>query len=256
MTQKQPNLLFIQADQLKPQVLPMYGGSAITPHLSRLADNGVTFDNAYCNFPLCAPSRFSMVSGMLASKIGAYDNGAEFPAHIPTMAHYLRIAGYRASLSGKQHFVGPDMLHGFEERLVPELYPTDFSWTPSWEELRMDSNNNASGVIRSGVCKRSVQIDHDEAVFYRAKAKLHDFARMDDAPFFLVASFTHPHEPYYALQQYWDRYRHDDISLPDTPLQPEEARGVHTTRMLHHACLLYTSPSPRDRTRSRMPSSA
>ena len=170
MTQKQPNLLFIQADQLKPQVLPMYGGPAITPHLSRLADNGVTFDNAYCNFPLCAPSRFSMLSGMLASKIGAYDNGAEFPAHIPTMAHYLRIAGYRASLSGKQHFVGPDMLHGFEERLVPELYPTDFSWTPSWEELRMDSNNNASGVIRSGVCKRSVQIDHDEAVFYRAKA--------------------------------------------------------------------------------------
>ena len=238
MATKQPNLLFIQADQLKPQVLPMYGGPALTPHLSRLANSGVTFENAYCNFPLCAPSRFSMLSGMLASKIGAYDNGAEFPAHLPTMAHYLRLAGYRTSLSGKQHFVGPDMLHGFEERLVPELYPTDFSWTPSWEELRMDSNNNASGVIRSGVCKRSVQIDHDEAVFYRAKAKLYDFARMDDAPFFLVASFTHPHEPYYALQQYWDLYRHDDISLPDTPLQPEEAREVHTTRMLHHAMLI------------------
>ena len=70
MTPKQPNLLFIQAAHLKPQVLPMYGGPAITPHLSRLADNGVTFDNAYCNFPLCAPSRFSMLSGMLASKIG------------------------------------------------------------------------------------------------------------------------------------------------------------------------------------------
>ena len=86
MATKQPNLLFIQADQLKPQVLPMYGGPALTPHVSRLADSGVTFDNAYCNFPLCAPSRFSMLSGMLASKIGAYDNGAEFPAHLPTMA--------------------------------------------------------------------------------------------------------------------------------------------------------------------------
>ncbi|MED5533210.1 MAG: sulfatase-like hydrolase/transferase, partial [Pseudomonadota bacterium] len=54
MATKQPNLLFIQADQLKPQVLPMYGGPALTPHLSRLANSGVTFENAYCNFPLCA----------------------------------------------------------------------------------------------------------------------------------------------------------------------------------------------------------
>ena len=46
MATKQPNLLFIQADQLKPQVLPMYGGPALTPNLSRLADSGVTFDNA------------------------------------------------------------------------------------------------------------------------------------------------------------------------------------------------------------------
>ena len=46
MATKQPNLLFIQADQLKPQVIPMYGGPALTPHLSRLADSGVPFDNA------------------------------------------------------------------------------------------------------------------------------------------------------------------------------------------------------------------
>ena len=68
-----------------------------------------------------------MLAGMLPSRIGAYDNGAEYLAQIPTMAHYLRLAGYHTCLSGKQHFVGPDMLHGFHERLVPEIYPTDFS---------------------------------------------------------------------------------------------------------------------------------
>jgi len=232
MPRKSPNLLFIQADQLKPQILKGYGGIADTPHLDRLGGEGVLFENAYCNFPLCAPSRFSMLAGMLPSRIGAYDNGAEFLAQIPTMAHYLRLAGYHTCLSGKQHFVGPDQLHGFQERLVPEIYPTDFSWAPSWGEVRMDSNNDSSGVTNAGGCVRSVQMDHDEAVLYRAKAKLHDFARGDGKPFFLVASFTHPHEPYFCLQEYWDRYRHEDIPLPKHGLQPEAERDLHTVRML------------------------
>ena len=233
-----PNLLLIQADQLKPQVLGGYGGPAETPHLDALAAGGVLFENASCNFPLCAPSRFSMLAGMLPSRIGAYDNGAEYFAQIPTIAHYLRLAGYHTCLSGKQHFVGPDMLHGFHERLVPELYPTNFSWAPSWSEARMDSNNDASGVTKAGICTRSVQIDHDEAVLYRARAKLHDYARGDGQPFFLVASFTHPHEPYYCLRRWWERYRHDDIPMPETPLLPSSERIPHTERLLRHHSLL------------------
>ena len=58
---KRPNILFIMADQLAPQVLSAYGGARVrTPHVDRLADEGVVFENAYCNFPLCAPARFSM----------------------------------------------------------------------------------------------------------------------------------------------------------------------------------------------------
>ena len=239
MPDDRPNILFIQADQLKPQVLPAYGGTAVTPRLDRLCDEGVVFENAYCNFPLCAPSRFSMLAGMLPSRVRAFDNGAEFTAATPTMAHYLRLAGYHATLSGKQHFVGPDMLHGFHERLVPELYPTDFHWAPSWDEVRMDSNNDSSGVIRSGACVRSMQMDHDEAVLHRAVSRLHDFARQPDRqPFFLLASFTHPHEPYFAQRTHWDRYRHEDVPMPATPLLPEAERDLHSQRMLVHHGLL------------------
>ena len=238
MDRKPPNLLLIQADQMKPQVLPGYGGPADAPHLERLGEEGVLFENAYCNFPLCAPSRFSMLAGMLPSRIGAYDNGAEYFAQIPTMAHYLRLAGYHTCLSGKQHFVGPDMLHGFHERLVPELYPTNFSWTPSWSEVRMESNNDAGGVTRAGVCARSVQMDHDEAVLYRANARLHDYARGGGQPFFLAVSFTHPHEPYYCLRRFWDRYRHEDVPMPETGLLPAAERSPHTERMLRHHSLL------------------
>ena len=239
MTTELPNILFVQADQLKPHVLPAYGGAAVTPHLDRLCAEGVVFESAYCNFPLCAPSRFSMLAGMLPSRVRAFDNGAEFSAATPTMAHWLRLAGYHATLSGKQHFVGPDMLHGFHERLVPELYPTDFDWAPSWDEVRMDSNNDASSITRSGVCVRSVQMDHDEAVLFRAVSRLHDFARDPQRrPFFLLASFTHPHEPYFALRRHWERYRHEDVPMPATALLPEAERDLHSRRMLVHHGLL------------------
>src|SRR5437868_12811464 len=105
----QPNFLIIQADQLTPGALRAYGNRIVkAPNLDRLAASGVVFERAYCNYPLCAPSRFSMLAGRLASRIGAYDNGAEFGASVPTFLHYLRLLGYQTALAGKMHFIGPD----------------------------------------------------------------------------------------------------------------------------------------------------
>ena len=73
-----------------------------------------------------------MMSGQLSSRVGAYDNAAEFPAQTPTFAHYLVDLGYTTCLSGKMHFVGPDQLHGFQERVTTDIYPSDFGWTPDW----------------------------------------------------------------------------------------------------------------------------
>jgi choline-sulfatase len=132
---KRKNILFIMADQMAAPMLPIYGPSPIKlPNLSRLAAQGVVFDAAYCNSPLCAPSRFTLVSGQLPSKIGAYDNAADFPADVPTYAHYLRRLGYRTALSGKMHFCGPDQLHGYEERLTSDIYPADYGWAVNWDE--------------------------------------------------------------------------------------------------------------------------
>ena len=114
-----PNIVLFMVDQLTAFVLSAYGGSVCrTANIDRLAARGTLFENAYCTYPLCAPSRFSMMSGRLPSRICAYDNGAEFPAAVPTFAHYLRLNGYYTCLSGKMHFVGPDQFHGFEDRLT------------------------------------------------------------------------------------------------------------------------------------------
>ncbi len=128
----QPNFLILMADQLGAGALAAYGGAARTPHIDALAAQAVVFDSFYCNSPLCAPSRYSFMSGQLPSRIGAYDNAAELAAQTPTLAHYLRRAGYQTALSGKMHFCGPDQLHGFEQRLTTDIYPADFGWTPDW----------------------------------------------------------------------------------------------------------------------------
>ena len=96
MGEKQPNILVIMADQLSAPALPCYGHKIVkAPHISMLAEHGVVFENAYCNSPLCAPSRFSFMAGRLASRIGAYDNASEFSSAVPTIAHGLRAQGYR-----------------------------------------------------------------------------------------------------------------------------------------------------------------
>src|SRR5262245_24390578 len=101
-----PNVLLVMADQLAAWTLPAYGNhTAVAPQLAQLGAEGVVFDAAYCSSPLCTPSRSSLLTGQLVSRIGAYDNAADFPSETPTLAHHLRRAGYLTVLVGKMHFV-------------------------------------------------------------------------------------------------------------------------------------------------------
>lgn len=115
---KKPNILYIMADQMTAPLLKMNNPNSVikTPNLDKLAETGVVFSSAYCNSPLCAPSRFTMCTGQLPSKIGGYDNASILAPEVPTYAHYLRAEGYETALAGKMHFIGPDQLHGFEHR--------------------------------------------------------------------------------------------------------------------------------------------
>ena len=230
-----PNILVVMADQLAPHFTGAYGHPLVrTPAMDSLAERGVRFDAAYCSSPLCAPSRFSMMSGRLASEIGAFDNGAEFVASIPTLAHYLRLAGYRTTLSGKMHFVGPDQLHGFEERLTTDVYPSGFGWAANWDAAAEPPGKwyyDFESVTGAGPVLANFQIDYDDEVGFAAVRRLYDLARprSDERPFFLVASFTHPHDPYEARPEWWNLYDHDDIDLPD-PIG-DDVVDPHTLRI-------------------------
>jgi choline-sulfatase len=236
MPLRPPNILILMADQLTASILRVYGNRAAkTPHIDALANNGVVFESAYCNSPLCAPSRAVFMTGRLPSATGVYDNAAEFPSQSPTFAHYLRRAGYRTILAGKMHFCGPDQLHGFEERLTTDIYPADYGWTPDWTrfEHRPEWYHNMDSVSQAGPCTRTNQLDFDEEVAVAARQRLFDLARLhkhQQRPFCLVVSFTHPHDPFTIHESYWNRYKDDEIDMPQVS-QP--ALDPHSIRLRH-----------------------
>lgn len=238
MTQNTPNILVIMFDQMAPQFLSCYGHPLVkTPNIDALADKGVLFENSYTNFPLCVPSRASYMAGRYANAIEVWDNATDFSCATPTIAHYLRSKGYTATLCGKMHFIGPDQMHGFEQRLVTDVYPSNFAWTPDWTEgpQNRPTGINMRAVVDSGTCIRSLQMDYDEEVEFFAHQKLYDLVRFSEKqPFFLMVSFTHPHSPFITRKEFWDRYDHDDIDMPKVPPIPLDEQD-EMSRWLHYA---------------------
>jgi choline-sulfatase len=252
----QPNILLIMADQLTAFALPSYGHPVVrAPHITALADEGVLFENAYCNSPLCAPSRASMMTGRLPSRIGAYDNASEFAAGLPTLAHYLRAQGYLTCLAGKMHFVGPDQLHGFEERLTPDIYPADLAWIPNWDEQeeRIDWwYHNMLSVKQAGIAEATNQLDYDDEVAFHAVRFLKDQARLATRrPFFLTVSFTHPHDPYAIRAEYWNRYEDREIDPPRVGSLPLERLDAHSRRLRRVSAMDYLEVTEDDVRRAR-----
>ncbi|MCO6386039.1 choline-sulfatase [Aliihoeflea sp. 40Bstr573] len=210
------------------------------PHLKALAARSARFSANYTASPLCAPGRASFMSGQLPSRTRVYDNAAEFPSAIPTFAHHLRAAGYHTALSGKMHFVGPDQLHGFEERLTTDIYPADFGWTPDYRKPgeRIDWwYHNLGSVTGAGVAEITNQMEYDDEVAFHAVQKLHQLSRLsedeDRRPWCLTVSFTHPHDPFVARQKYWDLYEDCAHLKPEVGFIPYEEQDPHSQRLYH-----------------------
>ena len=205
-----PNILFIMSDQHSPAAFGAYGAEAVrTPNLDRLAAEGVLFRNAYCNSPICGPSRWSLLTGEYVHEHGAYDNGATLSSDEPTFAHALTRAGYETVLCSRMHIHGFDQYHGFEKRLATECnnpidYPPDrmrpeLAADPKWGGVEPDDGEEYVPV--ASPCN-----GHDEHAFAKAKAYLAS-REWGERPFLLVASFVAPHPYLRRRPEYLDLYR-------------------------------------------------
>lgn len=222
MPAERPNILLIMSDEHAAAYAGTYGHPLVkTPNMDRLAAMGTTFDSAYCNSPLCLPSRMSFMTGRYIHKIGAYDNGSPLPSDTVTWAHALRAVGYQAVLAGKQHFCGPDQLHGFEAQLSRDLHAE--LWTKDgvargaadWDAGVAEAQAPWGGLAQAGP-GHTTELEVDDDVEEKSLDFIRDPARRQ-RPWVLNASFIAPHFPLVAPQRFWDLYPPESVDLPEIP---------------------------------------
>jgi len=228
-----PNVLFIAVDDLRDWVGFMggYKGKVHTPHMDELASRGTAFLNAHTAAPVCCPSRVAVMSGLLPSTSGIYNNGQWWKPNLPnlvTLPEHFRDNGYMAAGAGKifHHTVGnnPPVIWNEFQRLVfnddgfsrsSGRYLTLYPYTkrqPVPEEFPYSGITLYSPEVDWGVLpKEESEMDDYQTVKYCT-----DFlTRKYDKPFFLACGIFHPHLPWYVPQKYLDLYPEDQVRLPE-----------------------------------------
>jgi choline-sulfatase len=203
-------IIVMVSDQHRADVMSCAGNEIVrTPHLDHVAAAGTRFTDTFCTSPVCGPSRMSMLSGLLPSTNGVLTNRQALPSDIPTVAHALAASGYDTVLCGRMHFIGPDQRHGFHERLVGDIGPTD----AAFREMDLGAFSGLTGQGRetlnvsgpgAGPSER-----YDREVVDAALQRLR--AQPEDRPLFMVVGTHAPHNPYVCPP---DLYAHYEQALP------------------------------------------
>ncbi|HZF00053.1 MAG TPA: sulfatase, partial [Planctomycetota bacterium] len=230
------NVLFIAADDMNVG-LGCYGHPLVrTPNIDRLAARSLRFERAYCQFPLCNPSRSSLLTGLRPDSTRVLENRAFFRANhrdIVTLPQLFRQSGYFVSRIGKMYHYG-----------VPGQIGTDGMDDPvSWDRVvnpkgrdkadekdvinLVPSNKNIGGSLTYFVAKGSDDEQTDALIADEAVRQLQE---RKDAPFFLAVGFFRPHVPCVATQEDFDLYPLDKISLPSADRTGIPEMAIATVR--------------------------
>ena len=211
-----PNILFLMSDEHSPHVLGCGGNSIVqTPNLDKLAKAGSYFDKAYCQVPLCTPSRMCMLTSKHAHRCSAWRNGSVlFPEHLTMPAHFA-LHGYTTCLVGKMHFGGREQHHGFQCRPYGDLrgdagHQTDPLPGPTRSSLgKFRTRTHLAGITEIPASLRQESVVNIETIEF-----LRECSR--EKPWFLLASYGRPHFPLTTPKRFFDRYS-SDVDMPHIP---------------------------------------
>jgi choline-sulfatase len=217
-----PNLLYIHSDQHSPFVAGCYGDDLVqTPHLDRLAREGVTLDGCYCPSPICVPSRMSALTGRYPHENRVWTNSHILDSGIPTLAHAMGAGGYLPALVGRMHALGPDQLHGYAERLVGDHGANNPGGRGADHGMLSGTAGPARvSLTRSGPGQSAYQV-HDEdvtaaAVHWLDRYGVRQRAGQEHDPFSLSVGFMLPHQPFVARREDYELYE-GRVPMPRTP---------------------------------------
>lgn len=276
-----PHVLLIHADQVRTDALRVYGNAQIkTPAIDQLAADGVRFNHSYCSFPVCTPSRYSLLSGLPVHEHRGWNNRCTLPPGTPTFASLLRQAGYATKAVGKMHFTPTYLEVGFSEMELaeqdgPGRWDDDYHRflrrlglvdANDLEDQRGEYRKDAPRIYWESVGALPSNLDeaHHSTTWIgdRSVETLEKWAAA--SPALLMVGFVKPHHPFDPPEPWVHQYDPDTISLlpgwvrqtpaPDLALQ----RGYFTNEFLTEAsvrratALYYASLSQLDAQIGRM----
>ncbi|WP_236795233.1 sulfatase-like hydrolase/transferase [Amycolatopsis sp. GM8] len=209
------NVLLILADQHTPRVLGAYGNNQVqTPNLDALSADGLRFGAAYCNSPLCAPSRASLATGRYVHQLATWDNAAPYTgAQAASWGALATRHGVAVTTIGKLHFRNTEDPTGFpDQRLAMHVANGTGDPYPLLRG-RMRTNPSERAALLAAGPGECPYDEYDADIAAEAVRYLTHEAPAD-RPWLLTVSFLRPHDPYVVPQSYWDRYDSDALPLP------------------------------------------
>jgi uncharacterized sulfatase len=210
---KDKNVLFIVVDDLNT-TLGCYGHPVVkTPNIDRLAENGIRFNHAYCNYAVCGPSRGSFLTGLKPETIGILDNRTPLQNVIGdkiTLPALFRKNGFYTMSLGK-------VFHGSKEHNDPNAWDEIYGFSATEAGKQGEERNMTNGVLKWCHWQAAEGDDEDQPDGQIAKKAVEFIKSEKEKPFFLAVGFHKPHDPFIAPKKYFDRYPLEDCNPPQLP---------------------------------------
>ena len=211
---KNKNLIILLSDEHNKRMLGIAGHSHVkTPNMDKLAFEGTFFENAYCNSPICVPSRAILATGRYNAEIGYWDNANPYDGKIPSWGHRAVEGNCDAVSIGKLHFIDDQAPTGFSEQINPLNVVGGVGDLLGLirEELP----------VRKGAANMSKDVGSGETTYSNYDKKIAEDAKnwilnrkKNDKPWVLFVSFVCPHFPLIAPEEFYNMYPENEVPLP------------------------------------------